>query len=110
MLRYGHHLNALPLIMYFGTRIDTCNALLLSQLAERLLAAQLERIDVLQGEGDNAERRHLGTFRYYLVPQFANKRLRLPRVFLSTSGNETLGGCAHFQTRKKTYRKAVNSG
>ncbi|VDP89057.1 unnamed protein product [Echinostoma caproni] len=53
--------------------------------------------------------RHPGTFRYYLVPQLANKRLQFPRVFLSASGNETLGGRAHIETRKKTYRKAVNS-
>ncbi|VDP92323.1 unnamed protein product [Echinostoma caproni] len=53
--------------------------------------------------------RHLGTLRYYLVPRFANKRLRLPRAFLSTSGNETLGGRAHIETRKKTSRQAVNT-
>ncbi|VDP92815.1 unnamed protein product [Echinostoma caproni] len=58
---------------------------------------------------NDSDDRHLGTFPYYLVPRFANIRLRLPRVFLSTSDKETLGGRAHFETRKKTYRQAANT-
>ncbi|VDP79236.1 unnamed protein product [Echinostoma caproni] len=72
-----------------------------------ILTVSTQEIGILvRLEPNTQAQRHLGTFRYYLVPRFANKRLRLPRVILSTSGNETLGGRAEFAIHRKTYRQA----